>query len=249
MTHTRRLIIGTCGAAGIILLWDALGYAGLLDQDLFPPSTVIVKRFLELSLNGDFVRRHVGGSLYRLLAASSAAIPLAILCGVWLGLSDRARAALNPFINFTLPLPKVAIFPLVLAVFGIGDLGKIILIAIGLFYPLFINVLHGTIRLRHSEYMDLVKIYRIKRSALWMKIYGRGLVSDILVGLKASIGYGFTLIVVSEFSASTNGLGHFIWRSWDAFQVVDMYAGVLWLCLLGWFVQLVLDCLLHRNLN
>lgn len=249
MTSTKRLVIGICGVVGLILLWDFLGYAGLLDQDLFPPSTVILKRFLEISIDPDFLSRHVGGSLFRLLIASASAVPLAVICGVWLGLSDRAHAALNPFINFTLPLPKVAIFPLILAMFGIGDLGKIILIAIGLFYPLFINVLHGTIRLRHSEYMDLVKIYRIKRASLWLDIYGRGLVGDILVGLKASIGYGFTLIVVSEFSASTNGLGHFIWRSWDAFQVVDMYAGVLWLCLLGWIVQLVIDSLLKRNLK
>ncbi|MGE3759808.1 MAG: ABC transporter permease [Pseudobdellovibrionaceae bacterium] len=249
MSRRERLIIGVFGVGGLILFWDGLGRVGVLDQDLFPSSLVILKRFVELSLSPEFLSRHVGGSLVRLLFAGTAALPLAILCGVWLGLSARAHAALNPFINFTLPLPKVAIFPLILAVFGIGDLGKIILIAIGLFYPLFINVLHGTIRLRHSDYMDLVRIYQIRRTALWLDIYGLGLINDILVGSKASIGYGFTLIVVSEFSASTNGLGHYIWRSWDAFQIVDMYAGVLWLCLLGWLVQLALDHLLSRNVK
>ena len=249
MSRMQRLLTGLAGVIILILLWDGLGKFGVLDQDLFPPVTAMWRRFVELSMNADFLKNHVGGSIYRLLAACLIAVPLAVATGFWLGLSDRAHAALNPFINFTLPLPKVAIFPLILAIFGIGDLGKIILIGIGIFYPLFINVVHGTARLRASEFMDLVKIYHVKKADVWLKVYGRGLVTDILVGLKASIGYGFTLIVVSEFSASRNGLGHFIWRAWDSFQIIDMYAGVLWLCILGWAVQAFLDWLLRLNMK
>jgi NitT/TauT family transport system permease protein len=249
MNRKLRLVFGLAGVIALVVLWDGLGRAGFLDHDLFPPVTSMWRRFFELSMDGEFLKEHVGGSLYRLFAGSLVAVPLAVAAGFWLGLSDRAHAALNPLINFTLPLPKVAVFPLILAIFGIGDLGKIILIGIGIFYPLFINVVNATARLRASEFMDLVKIYRVKKSDVGLKIYGRGIVTDVLVGLKTSLGYGFTLIVVSEFSASRNGIGHFIWRAWDSFHILDMYAGVLWLCVLGWIVQAFLDQLLRMSIK
>lgn len=246
MSRRRQIAIGCAGVLLAWILWDGLGHAGILDQDLFPPLASVFVRFLELGFNGDFVSHHLGGSLSRLLAASLIAVPLGIFIGIWLGTNKTAHAALNPIINFLLPLPKVAIFPLIMAIFGIGDAGKIILIGIGLFFPLFINVLIGTLRLHTSDYMDVAKIYGIKGVNLWWRIYGRGLATDVLTGLKASIGYGFTLIVVSEFSASRNGLGHFIWRAWDSFEILDMYAGVLWLCVLGWLAQAILDCFLKK---
>lgn len=67
-----------------------------------------------------------------------------------------------------------------------------------------------------------------------------------LVGLKAAIGYDLLLVVVSEFSVSKNGIGHFIWQAWDQFRIIDMYAGVLILCLLGLCFSYVLDTIIDK---
>lgn len=241
MSSRARFFAGFVSVALFVVIWDLASRTGWMDTDLFPPITRILARALQLSFDSEFIARDLFGSMRRLFYAGVFVLPIALFLGIWAGAKPWVNASLSPFVNFTLPLPKVAIFPLMLAVFGIGDLGKIVLIGIGLFYPLFINVLHGTLRLSSGDFNDLTKIYYVSGRALWYHVYWRGLTGDILVGLKASLGYGFTLVIVSELSASNNGLGNFIWRSWDAFQILDMYAAVFWLCFLGWLVQSALD--------
>ncbi|MGE0525849.1 MAG: ABC transporter permease [Bdellovibrionales bacterium] len=249
MSRRARWSVRLISVAGFILLWDAAASLGISDPDLFPPFTRVLLRVVELAATIEFWARDVWGSLLRLVVAATLTVPVAVALGVLTGVSSRVHDVLSPFINFTLPLPKVAIFPLILAVFGIGDMGKIVLIAIGIFYPLFINVLNSVWRLNASSIQDVISIYRIRGVRLWVQVYLRGLVPDILTGLKTSLGYGFTLVVVSEFTASNNGLGNFIWRSWEAYQVLDMYAGVLYLCFFGWAVQSSLDWWLERELS
>lgn len=249
MTNRKSLVIGVFAVLLFIFVWDACGYSGCMDTDLFPPITRVLKRAFELILDPVFVGKDVFGSLFRLVTAAVLVLPIALFLGILAGVQPWLRAVLEPFVNFTLPLPKVAIFPLMLAIFGIGDLGKIILIGIGLFYPLFINMLHGTLRLTSGDFVDLTRIYGVRGWPLWSQIYWRGLIGDIIVGLKASLGYGFTLVIVSELSVSNNGLGNFIWRSWDSFQILDMYAAVFWLCFFGWIVQTSLDYALTRHLR
>lgn len=249
MTRQARLLIGLSALAAFVGLWDMAAFLGWSDADLFPPIVKIVGRAFELGIDREFIGRDLWGSISRLTYAALIAIPTAIFSGLCAGAFPRVHAAIVPFVNFTLPLPKVAIFPLMLAVFGLGDFAKVALISIGLFYPLFINVLHGTQRLSSGEVFDLTRLYEIRGAALWYRVYWCGLIAEILVGLKASLGYGFTLVIVSELSASNNGLGNFIWRSWDAFQILDMYAAVFWLCALGWVVQASLDKALERHLR
>lgn len=247
MSKRARWFTGFTAVILFVGIWDIASYAGWMDADLFPPITRILLRAFMLSVDAQFIGRDLLGSMGRLFSAAVLVLPLAIFLGIWAGAKPVVNAALSPFVNFTLPLPKVAIFPLMLAIFGLGDQGKIVLIGIGLFYPLFMNVLHGTLRLSAGDFVDLTRIFEVRGWPLWYQIYWRGLTGDIILGLKASLGYGFTLVIVSELSASNNGLGNFIWRSWDSFQILDMYAGVFWLCFLGWTVQSALDYALSRH--
>lgn len=249
MTIGREVMVGILSLVVMVFVWDSFGYAGVFDIELFPPITRVLIRAWELLLDGEFILRDVLSSMKRLALAASVAIPFAVATGAIVGVSSWVQAAIGPFINFTMPLPKVAIFPLMLAIFGVGDVGKIVLIGIGFFYPLFVNVLNGTMKIQTSEYMDLARVYGIRGKGLWIDVYGKGITLDILSGLKTSFGYGFTLVVVSELTASQNGLGNFVWRSWDAYQILDMYAGIFWLCFLGWTVQCVLDWAIERSLK
>lgn len=249
MAVGRQAVLGSLSLLGIIAAWDSLGYLGVLDTELFPPVTRILARAWELIVDGEFISRDVLSSMKRLAAASAVSIPIAVIAGAIVGAFSWARAAVGPFINFTMPLPKVAIFPLMLAIFGVGDMGKIVLICIGFFYPLFVNVLNGTLKIRNSEYMDLAHVYGIRGKRLIWDVFAKGIQLDVLSGLKTSFGYGFTLVVVSELTASQNGIGNFVWRSWDAYQILDMYAGIFWLCFLGWTVQSLLDWRIARSLK
>ena len=237
----QRRAIGFISVVVFISIWDHCSATGVLDADLFPSFVGILKRCLILLTNREFLTGDVAASLARFAIASVITVPLAVLLALTSALVPWFWSVVSPFFNFTLPLPKVAIFPLILAQFGIGDTGKITLIGIGMFYPLFLNVFRGATRLKSAEWTDLIAIYRIRGIKLWYRYYLRGLRIDLVTGLKTSFGYGFTLVIVSELTASRNGIGNFIWRSWDAYNIVDMYAGVIILCFIGWLMQAALD--------
>ncbi len=117
---------------------------------------------------------------------------------------------------------------------------------IGMFYLVYINVRNGTKRILSSPLMDIVHVYKIHGINYYYHFLFKGVLRDFLVGLKAAMGYGLLLVVVSEFSVSRNGIGHFIWQSWDQFRIADMYAGILILCLLGLFIFSLLDAIIDR---
>lgn len=231
------------------LLWEIAGLWGAGDETIFPPLHLVLWRVLGLLTNPEFLARDFLGSAQRFIAGLVLSVPFAILLGIVCGRSDVAARALNPIVNFTYPLPKVAVLPVFLVIFGIGDAGKIALIAVGAFYPVFVNVYGGSLRLKTSPLEDIVRIYRLRGSQLWWQLAVKGIWPDILIGLKSAFAYALTLVVVSEFTVSNNGLGNFVWRSWDQFRVNDMYAGIFILCVIGWILQEILDGLLGRALK
>jgi NitT/TauT family transport system permease protein len=143
---------------------------------------------------------------------------------------------LNPLIAFTFPLPKVALYPLLLLVFGIDSWSKIALISIGLFYLLHIHFRIGFLRVLSSSYSEIINIYPLRRWDYLWNFLLKGTLQELFTGLQVALNYGLTLVVVSEFSASNNGIGYFIWKSWDQFKIINVYSGVVLLSCLGFLL-------------
>lgn len=242
----RNILLSSLGLATLIIFWELAAYQGSIDIQFYPPPHLFVLKSWQL-FTGDFFKIHFLSSMTRFFLAGILSIPLACLLGIWTGSSRLVDRLLNPFFALTYPLPKVALFPLILLVFGLGNTSKIILIAIGMFYLIYINVRNGTKRILSSQLMEIVRIYKISGWNFYYHFLLKGILRDFFVGLKTSIGYGLLLVVVSELSASRSGIGHFIWQSWDQFRVVDMYAGIFILCLLGLFFSYTIDLMIERT--
>lgn len=242
----RNALLSILGFATLIIFWEFAAYQGSIDIQFYPPPHLFILKSWQL-FTGDFFLTHFVNSMTRFVLAGILSIPLACLLGIWTGSSKLIDRLLNPFFALTYPLPKVALFPLILLVFGLGDFSKIVLIAIGMFYLIYINVRNGTKRILNSQLMEIISIYKIRGWNFYYHFLLKGILRDFFVGLKASVGYGLLLVVVSEFSASRNGIGHFIWQSWDQFRVVDMYAGIFILCLLGLIFSYALDLIIERT--
>lgn len=241
----RAFLMSTLVIIALILGWEILAFKAYIDVSFFPPPHLFIMKALSL-LRGDFLSLDFFPSMQRFFLAIILSVPLACLLGIATGSSKRVDQILNPFFAFTYPLPKVAIFPLILLIFGLGDSSKIVLIAIGMFYLVYINVRNGTKKILDSSLMNIVRIYKISGWNYFYYFLLKGIFRDFLVGLKAALGYGLLLVVVSEFSVSKNGIGHFIWQSWDQFRIIDMYAGVFILCLLGLFISYALDLIIDK---
>jgi ABC-type nitrate/sulfonate/bicarbonate transport system permease component len=235
------------GLGFIYILWTLLVYLKILDDQFFPSPFFILKRLFFLFQEAAFVYDCMRSS-WRLLAGFLISFPCAILLAFLCSHFKIMDSFFNPIIAFTFPLPKVAIFPLLLLIFGIGDAAKIAIIATGMFYLMFISMRLGMLSLKQSVNGEIVKIYRIKGFNYYYHFLLKGILIDVLSGIKLGFGYGLTLVVVSEFSMSKDGIGNFIWKSWDQFKIIDMYAGIFLLCFAGFGIYLSLGWLISRQL-
>ncbi len=241
MNRGRQLSIGIFSVGVIVLLAELASRFAWWNSEVLPPISRIILRAGSLCVDSDFQQGAILPSLLRLMAACCIACPFALLVAFMTSSSEVVRAAISPFIEFSYPVPKAALFPLALVFFGIGDFAKVILIAVGIFFPLYFSIASGLQQLRSSAQFDVVKVYRIRGWPLFRDFYWRGLLPDALVGLRLALGYGFTLVVVSEMTASRDGIGNFIWRAWDNSNLLDVHAGVFLLCLFSWFANWIVQ--------
>lgn len=227
-------ILSTISVVLFLLFWELLSRFNFIDQTFFPSPTLILTHTLYLLQNGSLLS-DTFFSVKRLGIASAFIIPLSVLLAHLSSRFNFFNLIFSPFVYLTYPLPKIALFPLILVLFGIDDVSKIVMISIGMFFPLFIQTRHSMIKLLNSDLYNLVRIYNISGSRFYFNFLLKGILTDFFIGLTNSINYGLTLVVVSETSAAKNGLGHGLWSSWEQFRIEDMYSYIFIISIIGFF--------------
>lgn len=223
----------------LLFLWEGLGRAGALDQRFFPTPSAIAGTFWQLIQSGELIG-HVGTSLGRIaIGFVLGAIP-GLLLGIVMGLSRIVRAALKPMVGALYPIPKTAIFPLLLLIFGIGEPSKYAIVAIGVFFLVLLNTMAGVLSIE-PVYLDVAKNYGAGRRELLQTVALPGALPLIFTGLRLGWGNALLLIVVAEIIGARSGIGALIWNAWQTFQVERMYVGLVVISFIGFVSFLVID--------
>ena len=223
----------------LLILWEALGRVGLLDQRFFPVPTAIVNTFVRLLNSGELLG-HTTITLTRVaIGFALGAIP-ALALGIVMGLSRYVRAALKPMVGALYPIPKTAIFPLLLVIFGLGEPSKYTFVAIGVFFIVLLNTLAGVLSI-DRVYFNVGKNFGASPRNVFFTIALPGALPLIFAGMRLAWGNALLLIVVAEQLGSRNGLGAFIWNSWQIFSVEAMYVGVVTISIIGYVSFLIFD--------
>jgi ABC-type nitrate/sulfonate/bicarbonate transport system permease component len=171
-------------------------------------------------------------SLTRLLAGYLIAAALAITAGVTIGRSRRLGDYVEPVIDFVRAIPPPALLPLFLVVLGIGDSMKVALIATGVFPPILLNSIDG-VRSIDPLYLETARVFRISRLRRVTHVILPSAAPKIFAGLRISMSIAVILMVISELVAATNGVGFRILQSQRQFRMVDLWAGLVVLGVIG----------------
>ncbi|MBI2737495.1 MAG: ABC transporter permease [Rhodospirillales bacterium] len=228
----------------ILVLWEIVVRAGLLDARIVPAPSMILETFKSLIESGELAR-HVGVSLTRVFVGLLLGAIPGLVVGTLMGLSPMTRAIVSPIVASLYPIPKIAIFPLVMAIFGIGELSKYVLVAIAVFFFMAINSFAGVANVDRI-YWDVGRSFGVSRSRAILTIALPGALPMILAGLRLSLGVSLLVLVGAEFVGAKSGIGYLVWNSWQVFDVESMYAGIVVIGLLGWAFFAVLDELERR---
>jgi NitT/TauT family transport system permease protein len=222
----------------LFAVWEFLARFGILDRRFFPPPSEIAESAIAMMGNGQLFGS-IGASLQRLVISYALGSVAGILVGLWLGLSSWSRALIEPWLLLTYPVPKLAIYPLLVLIVGIGEPPIVILLSITVFYIVVINAISGVLEIR-PVFMDVGRDHNATFLQSVRTIALPAAMPHILTGLEVALGIAYIVLVAVEFVGAKSGLGHVIWSSWQLFDVAPMYVAITTISLLGYFSVLAL---------
>ncbi|CUH96973.1 putative membrane protein [Propionispora sp. 2/2-37] len=223
----------------LLLLWEIGASLQIIDTRLFSSPSHIIQSFIPLLLSGNLPYNTLVSVQRILLGFIAGAIP-GVLLGISMGLSPIVRSTIEPLISATYPIPKLALMPLILLIFGLGETSKIFTIAIGVFYLVVMNTMVGVLTI-DKIYLDVAKNFGASRKHFYLTVALPGALPMIFAGLKLGMGMALILIVAAELSAAQAGIGWMIWRAYDMFDIEQMFAALITLSVLGYIFSLLLD--------
>jgi len=239
----RDRVLTVVSPVVVLLIWQGACALGLVDVRFVPSPVSIAWAAVHLARTGE-LWADISISLWRLtLGFVVGAVP-GFLIGLLMGLSPWARAVLDPLVSATYPVPKIAILPLIMLLFGIGETSKVIIIAIAVVYLVLLNTMTGVMTI-DPVYFDVAKNF----GASWRKTFTRLILPAalplIFSGLRLSIGVALIVIVSAEFLAAKSGIGYLIWTSWETLVIENMFVGLIVITVLGMAATAILKELEH----
>ena len=227
---------------GILVLWHLV--ALLIHRPILPQPLEVLKAFF-LALPKD-LGRHLLVSAWRVVASIILAVAAAVPAGLALGLSPTADRLAAPVIYLLYPIPKIVFLPIVLLLLGIGNLSKIFIIALVLFFQVLVVVRDEAANIR-PELIASVRSLGAGRRAIFRFVYLPASLPAVLTSLRVSIGTAIAVLFFAESFATTSGLGYYIIvETWGRLAYAQMYAGVMAMSLLGLSLYVVVDRLQRR---
>jgi ABC-type nitrate/sulfonate/bicarbonate transport system permease component len=217
----------------LLVLWGVLS-AGSKTY-YFPPLTDIFTAFKDNWLFSR-VSSDVVPSLSRMFAGYAIAVVVAIVAGLLLGLSRRARKAADPILEFLRAIPPPALLPFAILVVGVGNGMKVFIIAFVCLWPVLLNTMDGVNGV-DPTLRETADVYGVR---WWDRIWGVMLPAaspQIFAGMRTSLSLALILMVISEMVASTNGIGYFVLQSQRTFAIPEMWSGIFLLGILGYVLN------------
>ena len=241
MNTNQRWIATVLALAGPLMvlgIWEALARSGVVNPLFYPPPTSLIETARELARERlwDDLRASLSRVGAGFIIAAVPGVLLGTLMGVWWPL----RALLSPVASAAFAIPKIAILPLVIIIFGIGESSKIAMVAISVFFLVVLSTMSAVLEVDRA-YFDVARNAGANFFEQMRTVAIPGALPGIFTGLRLALGFSLLVIVGTEFLASRNGIGHLIWNSWQTFAIEKMYVGLVVTGILGWLLNLIMD--------
>lgn len=189
----------------VLVIWEAAARAGLIAPQVLPAPSTVIGTAIDLTRNGELLV-HLGVSLLRAATGFVIGGTLGLVLGILVGFSPLAQALLDRPIQMVRAIPFLAMLPLVIVWFGVGEVAKIFLVSLAVLFPVYINTMLG-IRQIDPKLMELAKVIGLSRAAIVRRIILPGAMPSILTGVRYALAHAWLALVIAETLATTKGIG------------------------------------------
>lgn len=223
--------VSVLGITGILLLWELVCRLNIVPPLFLPAPTAIITDGWDMISSGELLK-NLMASLYRIIGGYAIGAVLGITVGLLLGFSKLADAIFTPIVYSIYPIPKIALLPLIILWFGIGEMPKVAIIALGVFFPVLINTFSG-VKSVDPSLIKAAVTFGSSHTSVIRKVILPGALPTIFAGLKLAAGTALLLLVSAEMIAAQYGIGAMVLHYGNLMITTKLMAGVLILSLLG----------------
>lgn len=203
-----RILLGFLLPIAVALLWEATVRLGLAQGRLVPPPSRIVATLWALAQTGE-LWTHTWMTLWRVLVGFVTGAAAGIVLGALSGSSKTVRQLLDPTLQALRAIPSIAWVPLFILWLGIFEASKVALIAVGVFFPVYLGIA-GAILSVDRKLVEVGHVFRISRVQLARRILLPAVLPEAVIALRSGLGLGFMFVVAAEFMGASEGLGYLL---------------------------------------
>ncbi len=230
----------------LLVLWHLSIVQQWLSSNVMPSPLEVMSAGWSLSVSGELLQ-HMLISTKRAAVGFVIGAGVGFVLGLFNGLFRQCESLLDTTVQMVRNVPHLALIPLVIIWFGIGEGGKIFLVALGVFFPIYVNTLHG-IKAVDSGLIEMGRSYGLSRSALFREVIFPGALPSIFVGVRYALGFMWLTLIVAETVATSSGIGYMAMTGREFMQLDVVVLAILLYALLGKLADVVARVLERRLL-
>jgi sulfonate transport system permease protein len=231
----------------LLAVWQAASTFGMLSIAVLPSPLAVADAAWRLTLSGE-LPRNVEISFLRAIAGLVVGGGIGFVLGLANGLSDLSERLTDSTVQMIRNVPHLAMIPLVILWFGIDEGAKLFLVALGVFFPIYINTLHG-VRTVDPQLIEMAESYGMGPTALFWRVILPAALPSIFVGLRFALGIMWLTLIVAETIAAQSGIGYMAMQAREFMQVDVVVLSILIYALLGKLADVIARALERASLS
>jgi len=231
VAHWSRPALGLLLPVGLAVVWEIIVRLGFSDGRLVPPPSRIYQEFAELAQSGELLR-HVIATLLRVTVGFGFGTVAGTLLGAIAGYSALVRRVIDPSLQGLRAVPSIAWIPLFILWLGIFETSKVALIAVGVFFPIYLGVM-GAVLSVDRKIVEVGRAFRLSGAAMVRRILLPAVLPAYVVSIRAGLGLGWMFVIAAEFMGASEGLGYLLIDGQQLGKPAEIVAAILAFAVLG----------------
>lgn len=247
----QPILLGAALPIILIAVWEILSRTGVVPAYQLPAPSVILETILGLAADGS-LWGHIGITVYRVFFGFLIGTVFAVILGSVVGLYGKAEQIFDPMIQAFRSIPSLAWVPLFILWMGIGEPSKVTMIAVGVFFPVYLNVVSG-IGGVDRKLIEVGKMYGLNTFQLIKRVILPASLPSFLTGLRSGLGLGWMFVVAAELMGASTGLGYLLVLGQNTLSPETILASIVLFAIIGklsdWLLKTVEEKSLHWQDN
>jgi sulfonate transport system permease protein len=245
--NTKSVLIASIVPITLIIVWEIVCRLGIVPPYQLPAPSTILTTLQEMVIDGS-LWGHIGITTYRVLIGFSIGTIFALIIGSLVGLYGNVEKLIDPTLQAFRNIPSLAWVPLFILWLGIGESSKVVLIAVGVFFPVYLNVVSGISGV-DRKLIEVGKMYGLSTFQLTRRVILPAVLPSFLVGIRVGLGSGWMFVVASELMGASEGLGYLLVLGQNTLAPETILVSIIMFAILGKLSDWVIQQIESRSLK